>query len=107
MLLPRYSLRWLLVLITASAGVSFILSFAWQGDFWAIGVMAGLGSVLLVMLLYALTFLTAWAVSQIEAAVFKQRDGTSPFATNPTASPFSPPEPGLATTTDGPPTMTG
>ena len=110
MLIPRYSLRWLLVLITAAGAVSLVLSYAFppRAHHWAIGMSAGLGCLALLMTMYALTFLTAWVVSQLETAIFRgPAGGTSPFAVNPPASPFGPPEPGLSTTSDAPPPMTG
>lgn len=109
MLIPRYSLRWLLALITVSAGISLVLSFAIRGRDWAIGVAAGLGCLAILMALYVLTFLAAWAVSQIESAIGNTRGGkgASPFAVNPPPSPFGPPAPGLPAVSDGPPPMTG
>ena len=110
MLLPRYSLRWLLALITVAAAVSFVLSYAIRGQNWAIGAAAGLGCLALMMGMYVLTFLAAWVVSQIEAAWFPARvgEGTSPFADNPPPSPFGPPAPGLdPASVEAPPPMTG
>ena len=109
MLLPRYSLRWLLALITVSGAVSFVLSFAFRGRDWALGVSAGLGCLALLMGLYTLTFLAAWAISQIENAIWRLRGdkGSSPFAVNPPASPFGPPAAGLPAAGEAPPPMTG
>jgi hypothetical protein len=111
MLIPRYSLRWLLALITAAGAVSLVLSYAFppRSHHWAIAVTAGLGSLVLLMTMYALTFLTAWVVSQLEQAIFGSPGGggASPFAVNPPPSPFGPPEPGLSSNSEAPPPMTG
>lgn len=110
MLIPRFSLLWLLALVTVSAGVSFVLAYAYRGHEWALGATAGMGGVVLLFLLYILTFLAAWVVSQVEAAVFKGSsagEGGSPFAGSPPPSPLGAPEPGLPATSDAPPPMTG
>jgi hypothetical protein len=109
MLIPRYSLRWLLALITVSAAISFVLSYAFRGRDWAIGIAAGLASLAILMGLFVCTFLAAWAISQIETAIAQGRggEGTSPFAGNTPASPFGPPAPGLPSAGESPPPMTG
>jgi hypothetical protein len=108
MLLPRYSLRWLLVLITVSGAVSFVLSRAVQGQSWALGASAGLGCLAIVVAMYALTFLAAWAVAQVGMfAPPPQGSGSSPFANNPPPSPFGAPAPGLPASGESPPPMTG
>lgn len=109
MLIPRYSLRWLLALITVSAAVSFVLSYAVRGSDWAIGMAAGLASLAILMVLFVCTFLAAWAISQVETAIASSRggDGTSPFAGNTPASPFGPPAAGLPAASESPPPMTG
>jgi hypothetical protein len=111
MLIPRYSLRWLLVLITAAAAVSLVLSYAFppRNRDWAIGIAAALGCLVLLMVMYAVTFLAAWAISQIESAISKTRggEGTSPFASDPPVSPFGPPAAGLPGASESPPPLTG
>jgi hypothetical protein len=65
MFLPRFTLRWLLGLMTAAAGVSLVLSFAVRGRPWALGVTAGLWSLVLVFLFYVAAFLAAWVISRL------------------------------------------
>jgi hypothetical protein len=107
MLIPRYSLRWLLVLITVSAAISFVLSYAIRGRDWAIGIAAGLASLAILMALFVLAFLAAWAIAQLEKAASRRDPGTSPFAGNTPASPFGPPAAGLPAAGESPPPMTG
>ncbi len=38
MLVRQFSLRWLLLLVTACAGISLVFSFAFRGRAWAIGL---------------------------------------------------------------------
>ena len=111
MLIPRYTLRWLLGLMTFSAGVSLVLARAVRGEAWAIGVAAGLWSLAAVGLFYIGAFLVAWLITQVELNLRtrpRARMGVSPFAHGKAGErafslpPASPPQP----TSDGPP-MTG
>jgi hypothetical protein len=85
MLIPRFSLRWLLAVMTVCAGVSLVLSIAIRGEPWAIGAAAAIGSVIVLSGLHVLGFLGAWSVSQIEELVLSRRraeQGVCPFATS-------------------------
>jgi len=111
MLLPRYSIRWLLGLTTFAAGVSFVLSYAIRGHAWAIGVSAGLWSLVVVGVSYVVAFLAAWLIAQVAAVARQgsQGGGSSPFA-KPFAGdvPLSPSNvPAMQPTIDSPPPMTG
>ena len=65
MLLPRYSLRWILVLLSLSSVFFLVLAVAVRGHAWAIGVSVGIASLFLAFLLYALLFLMAWAFTPV------------------------------------------
>jgi hypothetical protein len=101
MLIPRFSLRWLLGLTTFCAAASLILAAAVRGEFWAIGAAAALASVAVVALLHIATFTGAWLLSGLEQALFQRTRGTSPFATKVPAPPVDSPSP------QNPPAMTG
>jgi len=98
MLIPRYSLRWLLGLTTFCALVSLVLSFAVKGQAWAIGVASGLWTAVIAALLYIAAFLAAWFVAQFATATRRQPQsgGESPFAPRPQQP-----------AADHPPAMTG
>jgi hypothetical protein len=112
MLIPRYSLRWLLGLITFSAGVSLVLSYVVRGHAWAVGVAAGLWSLVAVALAYVAAFLVAWMIEQGTTMTHNRRRnaaGSSPFATQPGGDmPFASPS-SLAhqPSAESPPPMTG
>jgi len=92
MLIPRFSIRWLLGLTTFSAGVSLVLAYAVRGQPWAIGIVAGLWTVVIIAVFYASAFIMAWLLNHFLAATLLKRraDGGSPFAVSGTAaSPFS------------------
>jgi hypothetical protein len=83
MLIPRYSLRWLLGLTTFSAGVSLVLSYAVRGHAWAIGITSALWSLVIVGLFYIAAFLVAWLIAQfiiIGRRGAPRGAGASPFA---------------------------
>ena len=112
MLIPRYSLRWLLGLMTFSAGVSLILAYAVRGQAWAIGVTSALWSLAVVGLFYVGAFLVAWLIAQ----ALNARRGGLPTAAG--GSPFAAAKPGglpvgaaatapMRPADDTPPAMTG
>lgn len=80
MLIPRFSIRWLLGLTTVSAGLSMVLSYAIRGEPWAIGILLGLGSLLLVGVLYVAAFGVAWFVWRTMGVMHEQPPSDSPFA---------------------------
>jgi hypothetical protein len=107
MLIPRFSIRWLLGLTTFSAGVSLVLAYAVRGQPWAIGIVAGLWAVAIIAVFYASAFIMAWLLNQFLASILLKRrpTGDSPFAAASSApSPFS-----LTSqpADDSPPPMTG
>ena len=83
MLIPRFTLRWLLLLTTVCGGLSLVLSYAIQGREWAIAVSLALGAIPLLFLLHALAFAVAWGFAQISNGIsgmaYKPK-GASPFA---------------------------
>jgi hypothetical protein len=97
MIIPRFSLRWLLALITVCGGLSLILAYAVQGQFWAIGIMVGLAALALVVSLHAAAFSMAWLMTQLAYTVAggsPKPDGQSPFGESPfVPTPAADPEP--------------
>ena len=102
MLIPRFSIRWLLGLTTFSAGVSMVLSYAVRGHAWAIGVTSALWTLVIVSLLFASAFLCAWWINELIEAR-RRKLGQSPFASQKPETPFAPHQ-GAA---ESPPPITG
>ena len=102
MLIPRFSIRWLLGLTTFSAGVSLVLSYAVRNHAWAIGVLSALWTLVVAGLLYALAFLVAWSINRMNERRHR-KNGESPFAGQ-KAEPSFAIHPSIA---DSPPPMTG
>ena len=107
MLIPRYSIRWLLGLMTVSAGVSLVLSYAVRGEAWAIGVTSALWAFVTLAFFYVSAFLCAWLIDQAAAKLVRSRQQAgSPFAaTAPGDNPIGAASPQPAA--DSPPSMTG
>jgi hypothetical protein len=83
MLIPRFTLRWLLLLTTACGGLSLVLSYAVQGNSGAIAFSLALGMIPLLLLLHAATFSVAWLISQglnFTASRLRPTPARSPFA---------------------------
>jgi hypothetical protein len=64
-LLPRFSIRTLFWLITASAFLFVVFGMAARGHSWAWGISIGIASVLLTMLVHAAWFCVASFLSQL------------------------------------------
>ena len=100
MLIPRYTIRWLLGLTTFCAAGSLVLAAAVRGEAWAIGVAVGLGSLVLLALLHMGAFLMAWSISRIGSVSTSQRATAG-------ASPFAPPIVPPVASTEDPQALTG
>ncbi len=106
MLIPRYSLRWLLGLTTVSAGISLVLSYAVRGHAWAIGITAGLWTFVAVAVLFVTAFLCAWLIDRVGSTTKTGGAGRSPFGPQAAAdAPFASLQPQQPS--DTPPAITG
>jgi len=86
-LIPQFSLRWLLGVMTASAGVFAIFGMAVRGYLWAAGVSAAIIALVVAMLVYAALFGIVWIFSLVAPAFLRRaHSGQSPFAQTITAS---------------------
>ena len=80
MLIPRFTIRWLLGLMTVSSFFFLVVSFAYQRQLWAIAVSVAVASVVVVFLFYALAFLAAWVVASFAGFSRTKTQIRSPFA---------------------------
>ena len=92
MLIPQYSIRWLLVLTTACGVVFSIFALAVRGDEWALGVSIGIVSLVVVLLIHAFVFTLLWAFSVVTSPFLRSSSGwrssgfgRSPFVRDPSA----------------------
>ena len=91
MIIPQFSLRWLLGLTAICGGISMVLAFANRGQSWALGVTAAIGGIFFLFLLYEGAFSLATLITQGGKAIFgTPPTGGSPFAIKPPEpSPFA------------------
>ncbi len=92
MLIPRFSVRWMLLLTACCAVFAFVVSLAVAGHVWAIALSVTLASTALIFTLYALFFLVAWAGATWWGKVVGRRPAASPFASHTAPPHWVPPE---------------
>ena len=80
MLIPRFSLRQLLAITTASAIFFYVVAMATRGFQWAIVVSIAGSSVLLALLVYAVLFAVAWLLTLLGSLFTARHAAASPFA---------------------------
>ena len=94
MLIPRFSVRTLLLLTVAVAVYCLCLTLAFSGHLWAIGLGAAIHSVILLLMLHALVFAMTAPIAWAYGSLGKQPAPASPFATEqPPPQLVPPPEP--------------
>jgi hypothetical protein len=86
MLIPQYSLRWLLGAITAAACVFSIVAVGVRGQPWALAVSIGLLAIVISGLVYAAAFGVVWLFAVVTSRSGGQSPEDSPFG-----SPFAGP----------------
>lgn len=92
MVIPRFSIRWLLGLTAVCGAISLVLSYAARGEPWGIGATVGLASFVLLFVLHAVAFCVAWLLSQIFAVTDVRSATDNPFAQSPTLGNSAPVE---------------
>ena len=88
MLIPQFSLRWLLALTTVCAVVFSIVGLAMRGSRWAAAVSVGIGSLVVLVMVYGLVFALVWIFSVATSSLGRRRAGSagSPFQSESSAA---------------------
>lgn len=91
MLVPQFSIRWLLVVTMIAAVIFSIIALGMRGHHWATAVSAGLLALTISVGFYGLLFFVAWVFSEIATRCMQPR-GDSPFlsALNQAEAPATP-----------------
>ena len=63
MLIPKFSVRWLLILTAVCAALSLIIAAAVKGRAWALAFSLGVGAVALTFLVYSATYSMSWLLA--------------------------------------------
>lgn len=95
MLVPQFTIRWLLALTAVLAGVFSIVALAIRGRGWAQGISAGFVALVAAMVVYAALFALVWLAGEVLARLRKPPAGGSPFR-QPEGAPGAPVGQGLA-----------
>jgi hypothetical protein len=67
MLLPRFTIRALLVMLTVCAFVFVIVGMAFRGQHWAWGITIGMLSLAFTALVHAAWFSVVWILAQMQS----------------------------------------
>jgi hypothetical protein len=81
MLIPRFTIRWLFLLMTVAGIFSLVVNLALQGKIWAIAIAVSVGSLGLTFLLYGVFFALAYLVVSVQGLFRRHPAAGSPFAT--------------------------
>lgn len=81
MLIPRFSLRWLLAATTICGLLAYVVAQAVRGEAWGIAVSVVGGAVIMTAVVFAMVFIVAWSIAAMAMRARKSR-ATSPFATH-------------------------
>ena len=81
MLIPRFSLRWLLAVTTVCGVLALVVAQAVRGSAWGLAVTWTMVALLVSFTLYASVFLLAYSVERLIAKSRKKK-AASPFATD-------------------------
>jgi hypothetical protein len=85
MLIPQYTIRWMLAVTAVCAVIFSIAAAGVRGSQWAMGVSAGVLGLMAAFLVYGLVFCLLWAFSLL-MGLFRSRmagRGRTPFAGEP------------------------
>ena len=76
MLVPRFSIRTLLVILTLGAVTSVIIGTGFRGQTWAWGMSIGIMSLFVTAFVHAAWFAAIWGTTQRPSARRRPKDGT-------------------------------
>lgn len=82
MLMPKFSIRWILALFTVLAVFFSIIAAAVRGQAWAIAFSVASAGMVVMFLVHAIVYLVAWWVSLVHCPEPTHQRTQSPFAGN-------------------------
>ena len=82
MLIPRFSIRWLLAMTSVCALFSYVVAQAVAGAQWALAMTASLSLVATCFLLYAVAFLIAYGLARFTRSLRSNDAPQTPFASD-------------------------
>lgn len=91
MIIPRFTMKWLLLIVVVAAVFSLLISWAVRGDPALIAVVVALASLPLALAVFASTFLLSWAVARCLGLHRVRQQSSNPFALTDDTSHRTPP----------------
>lgn len=91
MLIPRFTLRWMLATTAVCGLLAFVLSQAVAGRPWGIAISVAIGALFFTAVIYAMVFLASWGIAFLGLRARKRR-AMSPFATHTAPPQILPPQ---------------
>ncbi len=87
MLIPQFSIRWLLAITALCAGVFSIVALGVRGQRWALGVSAAIAALVILMLVYVVLFGVVWVFGSLTGRSGRQGEQAagSPFTSPPSS----------------------
>ena len=82
MLIPRFSIRWVLAFTAVCAFFSFIVAHGIGGQHWATAITAATALLVSCFLLFAVTFVLAYGLARATPALRSIESPKTPFASN-------------------------
>jgi hypothetical protein len=92
MLVPQFSIRQMLAIVTALGVFSLVVSLAMRGHAWAMSLVITCVTLLVAFLLYGLCFFAAWCCWLIVGRWTGEPEPQSPFAQDAPPPQIIPPE---------------
>lgn len=85
MLIPQFSLRWVLGLTAVCGVISFVAAMGLRGSAWAGAITIAAASLALTLLVHGFMFFAVWVFSLFAARVWGRRQSapSSPFEARP------------------------
>ena len=80
MLIPRFTLRWMLFVLSVSGVFFLFLSLAVKGQAWAIGVSTAIATMLGILVVHMTFFGAAWVLASLLGFARPRQQPRSPFA---------------------------
>jgi hypothetical protein len=92
MLIPRFTVRWLFLLMTVCSVFFLIVASAVRGQLWAIALSVAITSAVVAFLCYGVFFGLAYVLASLFGLVRSRPGGGTPFATAAPPPQIIPPE---------------
>lgn len=79
MLIPRYSIRWVLLLMVACALLFFVFAQAVRGQVWAMAISGAVAFAFVCFVLFGVAFLSAYALARATRTLNPPEQPHNPF----------------------------